>query len=69
MQNPNDPQTPEQQRMQARNQKALDYLHMVRDKKRSSIGKRIALGIVLVVVINLIIFGAIYFAYQNLGEL
>jgi hypothetical protein len=67
--NPSDPQTPEQQRIQSRNQKALEYIHMARDKKRCSAGKRIALGIVLVVVINLIIFGAIYFAYQNLGEL
>ena len=68
--NPSDPQTPEAQRIQARNQKALDYLHALRDEdERNDRAKCRLLGCLTVLVFNALFWTAIYFAAKHLGEL
>jgi hypothetical protein len=68
--NPSDPHTPEQQEISRRNQKALDYLHALRDEdERADRAKCRLLGCLFVLVFNALFWAAIYFAMKHLGEL
>jgi hypothetical protein len=68
--NPSNPQTPEAQRIQARNQKALDYLHALRDEdERADRAKCRLLGCLTILVFNALFWTAFYLFLKNLGEL
>jgi hypothetical protein len=68
--NPSDPHTPDDQRIQERNRKALAYLDALRDEEeREDRLKCRALGCLFVLIFNAIFWTAVWLFLRNLGEL